>query len=163
MNTIQYSKNIPGRVLLARLDKRGDYAGDDYDVGRASRQYLLDDFETALMARLVLKVGDRNYIENWAKDVAVIMPELIERLTKICSHEEHGYNQFKPAFNRYMRGLRANINGSVTEDDAIKMLAQQIITKPIFIELFGNDTFVQQNPVSSAINAMLDESIRRTL
>lgn len=157
VNTIQYSKNIPGRVLLARLDKRGDYAGDDYDVGRASRQYLLDDFETALMARLVLKVGDRNYIENWAKDVAVIMPELIERLTKICSHEEHGYKQFKPAFNRYMRGLRANINGSVTEDDAIKMLAQQIITKPIFIELFGNDTFVQQNPVSSAINAMLDE------
>jgi predicted helicase len=157
VNTIQYSKNIPGRVSLARLDKRGDYAGDDYDVGRASRQYLLDDFETALMARLVLKVGDRNYIENWAKDVAVIMPELIERLTKICSHEEHGYKQFKPAFNRYMRGLRANINGSVTEDDAIKMLAQQIITKPIFIELFGNDTFVQQNPVSSAINAMLDE------
>ncbi|HPP45354.1 MAG TPA: helicase-related protein, partial [Methanomassiliicoccaceae archaeon] len=157
VNTIQYSKNIPGRVLLARLDKRGDYAGDDYDVGRASRQYLLDDFETALMARLVLKVGDRNYIENWAKDVAVIMPELIERLTKICSHEEHGYKQFKPAFNRYMRGLRANINGSVTEDDAIKMLAQQIITKPIFIELFGNDTFVQKNPVSSAINEMLTE------
>jgi len=157
VNTIQYSKNIPGRVLLARLDKRGDYAGDDYDVGRASRQYLLDDFETALMARLVLKVGDRNYIENWAKDVAIIMPELIEQLTKICSHEEHGYKQFKPAFNRYMRGLRANINGSVTEDDAIKMLAQQIITKPIFIELFGNDTFVQKNPVSSAINEMLTE------
>ncbi|MGI6493567.1 MAG: type ISP restriction/modification enzyme [Candidatus Methanomethylophilaceae archaeon] len=109
------------------------------------------------MARLVLKVGDRNYIENWAKDVAVIMPDLIERITKICYHEEYGYKKFKPAFTRYMRGLQANINGNVTEDDAIKMLAQQIITKPIFIELFGNDTFVQQNPVSSAINAMLDE------
>lgn len=157
VNTIQYTKNIPGRVLLARLDKRGDYAGDDYDIGRVPRQYLLDEFETALMARLVLKVGDRNYIENWAKDVAVIMPDLIERITKICYHEEYGYKQFKPAFTRYMRGLKANINGNVTEDDAIKMLAQQIITKPIFIELFGNDTFVQQNPVSSAINAMLDE------
>lgn len=158
VNTIQYSKGLTGKILPARLGGGGEYADDYYyELGRASRQYLLDDFETALMARLVLKVGDRNYIENWAKDVAVIMPDLIEQLTKICSHEEYGYKQFKPAFNRYMRGLRANINGSVTEDDAIKMLAQQIITKPIFIELFGNDTFVQQNPVSSAINAMLDE------
>jgi predicted helicase len=109
------------------------------------------------MARLVLKVGDKNYIENWAKDVAVIMPDLIERLTKICRHEEHGYKQFRPAFNRYVKGLRSNINGNVSEDDAINMLAQQIITKPLFVELFGNDTFVQQNPVSGTINDMLDE------
>ena len=158
VNTLQYSKGRSGRILPARLmRRRRDGTEDDYDGDGASRQYLLDDFETALMARLVLKVGDRNYIENWAKDVAIIMPELIEQLTRICSHEEHGYKQFKPAFNRYMRGLRANINGSVTEDDAIKMLAQQIITKPIFMELFGNDTFVQKNRVSSAINEMLTE------
>ncbi len=157
VNTLQYSRKT-GRVLTARLmGSRADITGDDYDVGRVPRQYLLDDFETALMARLVLKVGDKNYIENWAKDVAVIMPDLIERLTKICRHEEHGYKQFRPAFNRYVKGLRSNINGNVSEDDAINMLAQQIITKPIFVELFGNDTFVQQNPVSGTINDMLDE------
>jgi len=158
VNTLQYSKGRSGRILPARLmRRRRDGTEDDYDGDGASRQYLLDDFETALMARLVLKVGDRNYIENWAKDVAVIMPDLIERLTKICRHEDHGYKQFRPAFTRYLKGLRANINGNVSEDDAINMLAQQIITKPIFTELFGNDTFVQKNTVSSTINEMLDE------
>jgi predicted helicase len=158
VNTLQYSKGRSGRILPARLmRRRRDGTEDDYDGDGASRQYLLDDFETALMARLVLKVGDRNYIENWAKDVAVIMPDLIERLTKICRHEDHGYKQFRPAFTKYLKGLRANINGNVSEDDAINMLAQQIITKPIFTELFGNDTFVQKNTVSSTINEMLDE------
>ncbi len=45
-------------------------------------QYSLDDFSGALLARLVLKVGDREYIENWARNVAEVMPTLIERLTK---------------------------------------------------------------------------------
>ncbi len=158
VNTIQYSTNRSGKIQLASLQRsRRDTTGDDYDIGREARQYLLDDFETAMMARLVLKVGDRNYIENWAKDVAIIMPELIDRLTKICRHEEYGYKQFRPAFKRYVKGLRENINGNVSEDDAINMLAQQIITKPIFIELFGEDTFVQQNPVSNTINEMLDK------
>ena len=48
------------------------------------------------------------------------------------------------------------MNDSVTEDDAVKMLAQQIITKPIFEALFGSDRFVRQNPVSQTIDAMLD-------
>lgn len=156
VNTIAYSNKTDGRILPARLKTgRPDTSSDA--VGGKARQYLLSEFETALLARLVLKVGDRDYIENWAKDVAVIMPDLIERLTKICNHEEHGYKQFRPAFTRYLKGLRANINGNVSEDDAINMLAQQIITKPIFMELFGNETFVQKNTVSSTINEMLDE------
>ena len=157
VNTLQYSKS-PGKILNARLKSaRRDSTDDYYTEGRAPRQYLLDEFESALMARLVLKVGNKDYIENWAKDIAEIMPALTERLTKICNHDEHGYKQFKPAFNRYLKGLRANINGGVSEDDAINMLAQQIVTKPIFLELFGDDTFVQKNPVSHAINGMLDE------
>ncbi|MGI5964899.1 MAG: DEAD/DEAH box helicase family protein, partial [Candidatus Methanomethylophilaceae archaeon] len=155
VNTIAYSTKGDGRIIPARL-KTARKEGSGGGIGMP-RQYLLSDFETALVARLVLKVGDRDYIENWAKDVAVIMPDLIERLTKICRHEEHGYKQFRPAFNRYLKGLRANINGNVSEDDAINMLAQQIITKPIFLELFGDDTFVQKNTVSSTINKMLDE------
>lgn len=157
INTLNYSKT-PGKILNARLmTAREAPSGEDFEEWKESRQYLLDEFETALMARLVLKVGNRGYIENWAKDVAEIMPDLIDRLNKICKHEEHGYKQFKPAFTRYLKGLRANINGGVSEDDAIDMLAQQIITKPIFTELFGDDTFVHKNPVSLAINGMLDE------
>lgn len=157
VNTIQYT-NKSGKILTARLKTaRRDGIGDDSDVGREPRQYLLDDFETKLLARLVLKVGDRNYIENWAKDVAKVMPDLLERLNLICKAEEYGNKQYKPAFTRYLKGLRASVNDNVSEEDAINMLAQQIITKPIFERLFGDDGFVTRNSVSRSIDAMLAE------
>ena len=54
VNTIQYSTNRSGKIQLASLQRsRRDTTGDDYDIGREARQYLLDDFETAMMARLV--------------------------------------------------------------------------------------------------------------
>ena len=118
-------------------------------------QYTLDDFGSALMARLVLKVGDRNYIENWAKKVAEITPLLTEKLTRICQHEEHGYKQYKAPFNAYLKGLRACVNDNVSESQAIDMLAQQIITKPIFEKLFAKDGFAMQNSVSGYIDKML--------
>lgn len=120
-------------------------------------QYTLEDFNDALLARLVIKVGDREYIENWARKVSDVMPELVDRLKKICQASEYGFKHYKPAFNRYLKGLRESVNDNVSEDDAINMLAQQIVTKPIFLKLFGEEGFAMQNTVSQTIDAMLKE------
>lgn len=162
INTFQYRKsNTGGHIHMGRLHVEREGEGDWMDEGEyaafASGRYTLDDFGGALFARLVLKVGDREYIENWARDVAKVMPVLMERLTQICEHEEHGYKQYKPAFTRYLKGLRACVNDNVSEKDAINMLAQQIVTKPIFEKLFGGDGFAMQNSVSDTINKMLDD------
>lgn len=120
-------------------------------------QYTLDDFSEAIYARLVLKVGEREYLENWARDVAEIMPDLMAQLTRICKHEDQGYKQYRGAFKRYLKGLRSSVNDMVSETNAIEMLAQQVITKPIFERLFGSEGFTRQNSVSQAIDAMLEE------
>ena len=155
INTFNYRKpgepNPNGHIHIGR-------PGNDRPVDEFlpfSNQYTMDDFGTALMARLVLKVGDRDYIENWAKKVAEITPVLTEKLTKICQHEEHGYRQYKAPFNAYLKGLRACVNDNVSEQQAIDMLAQQIITKPIFEKLFAKDGFAMQNSVSGYIDKML--------
>ena len=49
------------------------------------------------------------------------------------------------------------INPGVTEADAIDMLAQHIITKPVFDALFGSYAFAEHNPVSKAMQGMLTE------
>ncbi|NCA74347.1 MAG: DEAD/DEAH box helicase [Gammaproteobacteria bacterium] len=155
INTFQYKKSkSSGHIQIGH-----PYGGDngDIDTPLLGGQYTMDDFGGALLARLVLKVGDRDYIENWARDVAKVMPALMDRLTQICSHEERGYRQYKPAFNRYLKGLRSCVNDNVSEQDAINMLAQQIVTKPIFEKLFGGDGFVMHNPVSKTIDEMLGE------
>ncbi len=155
INTFNYRKhgepNPDGHIHIARPDVPAGYDEIPFMGG----QYTMDDFGTALMARLVLKVGDRDYIENWAKKVAEITPVLTEKLTLICQHEEHGYRQYKAPFNAYLKGLRACVNDNVSEQQAIDMLAQQIITKPIFNKLFARDGFAMQNSVSGYIDKML--------
>lgn len=155
INTFNYRKpgepNPNGHIHIGRPDAPAGYE----DIPFMGGQYTMDDFGTALMARLVLKVGDREYIENWAKKVAEITPVLTEKLTLICQHEEHGYRQYKAPFNAYLKGLRQCVNDNVSEQQAIDMLAQQIITKPIFEKLFAKDGFAMQNSVSGYIDKML--------
>ncbi|WP_400233320.1 type ISP restriction/modification enzyme [Methanomethylophilus alvi] len=115
--------------------------------------YTVEDFGNHLMARLVLKVGNREYIENWAKQVAEIAPILSDKLTEICY--QGNLEDKEHPFNRYVRGLRSIVNNDVTESQAIDMLVQQIVTKPIFEKLFAKDGFVMQNPVSKYIDGML--------
>ncbi len=158
INTFDLRKNnSKGHIHIGRPYGVGGGSDDGEYLPFVDGQYSLDDFSGALLARLVLKVGDRGYIENWARNVAEVMPTLIERLTKICQHEEHGYKGYKPAFNRFLKGLRYCVNDNVDEQTAIDMLAQQIITKPIFEKLFAKDGFAMQNAVSQTIDGMLQE------
>ena len=155
INTFNYRKpgepNPNGHIHIGRPDSPAGFE----DIPFMGGQYTMDDFGTALMARLVLKVGDRDYIENWAKKVAEITPVLTEKLKLICQHEEKGYRQYKAPFNAYLKGLRQCVNDNVSEQQAIDMLAQQIITKPIFEKLFARDGFAMQNSVSGYIDKML--------
>lgn len=157
INTFNYRKdrNRPkDHIHLGGCGTDHDGWNDEfYTPDFSDGAYSLEDFGNHLMARLVVKVGNREYIENWAKQVAEITPILSEKLTEICQKGDLE-NRDHP-FNRYLRGLRSIVNNDVNESQAIDMLVQQIVTKPIFEKLFAKDGFVLQNPVSKYIDDML--------
>ena len=161
INTFQMRKSNAGQhIHIARILPPQAFPserGDDEYVPYLTGQYHLDDFNGKLLARLVLKVGDREYIENWAKDVAKVMPALMEKLKIICTGETYDDEFCNPDFNEYHKALKFCVNENVSEEDAIKMLAQQIVTKPIFEKLFGDQGFVKDNSVSKTIDNMLDK------
>ena len=118
------------------------------------RQLLLpfsyDDIRTwksALYATFVQKCGERRYWEEWAKDVAGLAQKHIDTLQKLVADETH-----RRDFLAFLEHLRSNLNDSVTERDAIEMLAQHIITKPVFDALFDSDAFTKNNPVAGALD-----------
>ncbi|MBE5775673.1 MAG: hypothetical protein E7337_17420, partial [Clostridiales bacterium] len=49
-----------------------------------------------------------------------------------------------------------SLNDSITEEAAIEMLAQHIITLPVFEALFAGDGFAASNPVSIAMEGMVN-------
>lgn len=109
--------------------------------------------EGAIYGKIVQKVGDRRYLEDWSKDVADIARRHIQGIKIILEQNPDS----KTAFERFLHSLQHNINESINQEQAIEMLAQHLITLPIFDALFGEYSFVKNNPVSSAMEKIISE------
>ena len=110
-----------------------------------------EDLQNVFYAKMVTKVGSKRYWELWAKDIAKIAEEHIERIKHLIADE----GKHKRAFEQLMRGLRKNINPNLSEQEVIEMLSQHLIAMPVFEALFGNYEFAVSNPVSKAMQKML--------
>jgi predicted helicase len=115
--------------------------------------FEFDEFQKAIYAKIVKKCGKRDYWENWANDIARIAQTHITRITTVLQDKQGKEYQ---AFAAFLEDLRDDLNESITEQEAIEMLAQHIITKPVFDALFEGYSFTQHNPVSIAMQSVLD-------
>lgn len=109
--------------------------------------------EGAIYGKIVQKVGDRRYLEDWSKDVADIARRHIQGIEFTLEQNPDS----KYAFEKFLQSLQHNINESIDQSQAIEMLAQHLITLPIFDALFGEYSFVKNNPVSSAMEQIVEE------
>ena len=109
------------------------------------------ELQDGMYAKLVEKCGDRLYWENWAKEIGLIAHKFIERISKLIQSGVH-----KKAFNEYLKGLQRDLNPSVDVAQAIEMLAQHMITRPVFDALFSDYQFVNNNSVSRSMQRMID-------
>lgn len=112
------------------------------------------EIENAIYAKVVKKVGDRRYLEDWSEDVAKIAQRHIEQITIMISDKN---SKTAIEFVKFLKSLQHNINESIDEKQAIEMLAQHLITAPIFEALFGEYSFVNNNPVSEAMDKIVEE------
>lgn len=121
---------------------------------------IFEQWRTGIYARIVEKVGDRRYWDTWANDISSIATKHIDRMQTLLSDRS---SEPSRSFDRFLERLHEEINPSVSRDDAIEMLAQYLITRPVFEALFANESFTVQNPVSLAMQQMLDSLGEHTL
>lgn len=166
VNKIDISKQKPQHILFGGVTNRNDddsvehvgTGNTDSEVQSAAQAFAqqlslkFEDLQNVFYAKMVTKVGNKRYWELWAKDIAKIAEEHIERIKNLISDE----GKHKRAFDQLMKGLHKNINPNLTEQDAIEMLSQHIISKPVFEALFGDYEFANNNPVSKSMQKMLD-------
>jgi predicted helicase len=132
----------------------GETQGGVPQAIQAQMQFQVTDLERALYAKLVKKCGSRNYWDDWAKDIAAIAHTHITRITQIISNPEN--TKEAVAFASFAGELRDDLNDSITDAEVIEMLAQHLITKPVFDSLFADYSFASHNPVSKAMQHTLD-------
>lgn len=136
----------------------GGTGSDDDDregspAGQTQTAFQFDDFARAVLSRIVKRCGTRTYWEDWAKDVARIAEIHVTRLK--AAVEKAGSAE-KEAFDHFLAEIRDDLNGTVTEEEAIEMLAQHMITRPVFDALFKGHSFASENPVSTALQNVLE-------
>ena len=106
----------------------------------------------AIYAKIVEKCGDRKYWETWAKDVADIFSHLVTRIDGLLSNPDNA--TIRDWFEAFHEELKVSINESITRDGAIDMMAQHILTRPVFEALFEQYDFAGRNPVAQALDAL---------
>ena len=146
----------PARDSGIGRGRSGNSQGTDDSDGKDDHQeplpLVIDEFSRAVMAKIVEKCGTRDYWEDWATDVAEIAERHITRITGLVQQPD---SQARSFFQDFLLELRDDLNESITEHDAIEMLAQHLITRPVFDTLFQDHTFVDRNPVSVALTEIL--------
>lgn len=106
-----------------------------------------------IFAKLVEKCGDRLYWENWAAEVGEIAKKYIARIARLVTGNGGKYSD---EFDEFVRTLRHNLNPGITAEQCIEMLAQHLITRPVFEALFADYQFVSNNSISSSMQLMID-------
>ena len=114
----------------------------------------IGEIERAIYAKLVQKVGNRHHWEDWANDIAKIANTHIDRIKGILENSDN--KREITEFDAFVKELRDDLNDSITNDEIIEMLAQHLITKPVFDALFEKYSFAKNNPISQAMQQSLD-------
>ncbi|WP_308465299.1 DEAD/DEAH box helicase [Rathayibacter soli] len=111
------------------------------------------DWTDAIYAKIVDKVGERDYWENWARNVAEIAARQQARIRNLVTGSDE---RIRTEFQAFVGGLQDNLNPSITDKDAIEALSQHLITLPVFDALFQDYSFSDNNPVSQVMQRMVD-------
>lgn len=121
---------------------------------QSSFVFEVTEFERAIIAKVVEKVGNRHHWEEWANDIAKIARTHIDRIKAILENPEN--TKAIATFKEFSAELKDDLNDALTDDEIIEMLAQHLITKPVFDALFSDYSFAAHNPMSQAIQKVLD-------
>lgn len=163
VNKIALNKNRTSKVVVggpgighnAISDKQDQQDAQHIEDAEVARQLQLrfGEMQSGIYAKLVEKCGDRLYWENWSKKVGLIAKKFIERISKLVSTVP----AIKSEFDIFVKGLQNNLNPSVDEGQAIEMLAQHLISQPVFDALFADYNFVNNNAVSHSMHKMIEQ------
>ena len=153
------SKDANGEKIKQKVTGRnshgiGQTATPATATTQGDLQFEIGEIERAIYAKVVQKCGNRSHWEDWANDIAKIAKTHIDRIQAIL--ETPANSKEIEAFNNFAHEIRDDLNNAITDAEIIEMLAQHLITKPVFDALFKGYSFASQNPMSLAMQDVLN-------
>ncbi|OLY47389.1 putative helicase [Bartonella apis] len=88
--------------------------------------------------------------QEWARDIARLFQCSIRQLTKNLGNAEN--TTLHAVFDEFSAALENDVNGPLDDNDIIEMLAQYLVTKPVFDILFESSSLIDSDPLSKALD-----------
>ena len=158
-NKVDIIRVEPPKKKRTKPTDDGIGAGEGEDAGLNEEEPPLtidterfNDYKKAIQAKLVKACGEHKYWSVWAAEIAEVVQTQIKRITALLNAKDSPYEE---VFARFHETLKANLNKTVTRDEAIAMLAQQLVSAPVFDALFADYQFIRHNPISKSLEALL--------
>ena len=117
----------------------GDSKGSEQEVQEELQLEPISEVHKAIYATLVNKCGSRHYWEDWSSDIADIAQTHIGRIKNIVTNTDN--TKEVKTFNDFAAELRDDLNESIRDEEIIEMLAQHLVTGPVFEALFEDADF----------------------
>ncbi len=127
---------------------------EELEDAQQSFSFESGEIERAIVAKVVQKVGNRHHWEDWANSIAQIAQTHIKLITNILERPE--CDKERAVFEEFAHEIRDDLNNAVSDAEIIEMLAQHLITKPVFDALFDEYSFAAKNPMAQAMQKVLD-------
>lgn len=135
-------------------EKRAKFEAEGQMTQQAELTYEVGEIEKAIYTKIVDKCGNRHHWEDWANDIAKIARTHIDRIQGILENPD--YESERATFNAFAAELRDDLNDSISDGEIVEMLAQHLVTKPVFDALFDEYSFAKHNPMAKAMQGVLD-------
>ena len=152
INKIDLNNQQTDRIIFSGFDGEGEGTGS---LNEEQLFLPIDLPPGAIFAKIVERCGDRKYWESWAADVADIFTRIVGRVESLLDTPEN--DALQEWFADFHAELKSSINASITRKHAIDMMAQHILTRPVFEALFENYDFASGNPVSIALDKLRND------
>lgn len=173
INQIQLNDKNPESIVVEMVDLRkntssseGIGSADASDAGDSDfptssspqgTQGLLnfpaEEWKDGVYAKIVDKVGTREYWDDWSNDIASIAGKHISLINSLL---ENADAELERVFSEFVEGLQTILNPAIDRAQAVEMLAQHLITKPVFDAMFAGHKFTEMNPVSMSMQNVVD-------
>ena len=119
--------------------------GDDEDIEQL--RFMLDE---QIASKMVERCGDRKMWPSWGARAAGVCREVRKKVDAQLADTDTA-----ESFAEFVAALRGSVGDHLTQDQAAEMVAQHVVTIPIFDCLFADSQFANTNPISVAINNLL--------
>ncbi|WP_432632351.1 type ISP restriction/modification enzyme [Brachyspira sp.] len=115
-----------------------------------------DKLDKVLTNFVNFKIGEYKKFQDAFDNLKRILPELAEDLRGFFAKEKRINKEFEKNLKDFKKMCKRSIDNNITEEIAIEMIIQHMLTRDIFVMLFHNQNFHRNNIISKSIEDILE-------